>query len=403
MTASNGPEDKKPGKGARDQRPHATLDLTAQDVSPKSASTGGNGDTKSEGAAGAKDKPAGPDTPRSASSGGGGSGGRGAGRQSDGWNAGSLAGHFGAGALGAVLALIFGYVIFTDDRSGRPTQDLEPIRAELAQAGEQLASVQNRIREVAEQTERIEAIANQAEQNRRDLAGLSQRVSDIEARPRPEGATEQDVRQSLDPLTKRLSELESQLTDLAKTQDDLRAEEDRGPALAMALYNLQRATENGRPFATELQTIAEMSPVPLDLGGLQPHGQQGVQSVEQLQSAFDAYERAAIEAENQPTDDSLTSNVWSRVKSLVTVKREGNVPGDTPRAILARTEYQLSLGQLQGALTEAKQLQGPAADAMAPWIAQLEARITAEDALAEIEAKLLSTIGRNDAAGRAGQ
>jgi hypothetical protein len=199
----------------------------------------------------------------------------------------------------------------------------------------------------------------------------------------------------------RLSEIEKNLDRLSKAQNEIKAN-NKGAALALALYNLRRAANEGKPFARELQTIAEMSPVPLDLAALEEHRNSGVPSLEQLIAGFDEAANAALDAENKPSDESLTSELWSKAKSFVRVRRKGDVPGDTTGAILARIEHRLQTGDLRAALSQTGELQSPAAEAMAAWRAELEAKVAAEEALSGIETKLLSALGSEDPAKRGG-
>jgi hypothetical protein len=173
-------------------------------------------------------------------------------------------------------------------------------------------------------------------------------------------------------------------------------------AVSLAFYNLQRAAREGKPYALELKSVEENSPVPLDLAALEPWREQGVKSIGQLQEDFNAAAMAAIDAENQPTDDSLASEVWSRAKSFVRIRRKGDVEGEDTSALLARIEHRLRNGDLKAALAEAEKLNGPAAEAVAPWVAELKRKVAAEEALARIESKLLGTIGGAEAASRDG-
>ncbi len=145
-----------------------------------------------------------------------------------------------------------------------------------------------------------------------------------------------------------------------------------------------------------------MSPVPLDLAALEARRDQGVPSLKQLKTDFEAAANKAIDIENQPANDSFASELWSKAKSFIRIRRKGDIPGDTTRAILARAEYQLDAGNLKMAAAEAEQLQGAAAEAVKSWQSELKAKIAADEALAGVEAKLLTALGSEDAGKRGG-
>ncbi|MGF1622475.1 MAG: mitofilin family membrane protein [Rhodomicrobiaceae bacterium] len=393
MTTNNGPDDKKPEKTGREQRPYATLDLTATDVSaadekpspPKSAAPAASDSTP-------EDPPpmnddhgdrASPPPPRDIT-------------------AASLTSHLGAGALGAILALIFGYVIFWNDDTAYVTrEETAALQTQIASAQEKMTGLETQIGQAASQSDALNAANANVERLEKQLQDLTARLAAVEDRPTASAPTEQAMQQSLDPVTARLKDVEDRLAALGKAQEEMRTD-GRGSALALALYNLRRAADDGKPFGAELKSVAEMSPVPLDLDALEPLGSEGVPSIEQLKTGFETAASAALEAEHQPGDDSLSSTLWSKVSSLVRVRRKGNVAGEGTRAILARTEFQLDRGSLVNALSEARQLQGPARDAMNGWIERLEARIAAEDALDKVETQLLTALGRDETAKRGG-
>jgi hypothetical protein len=392
MTTSNGPDDKKPEKTGREQRPHATLDLTATDVSaadeksspPKSAAPGATDSTPKEPPPmnndhGDRSSP----PPRDIT-------------------AVSLTSHLGAGALGAILALVFAYVIFWNDGASYATpEETAALQTQIAGAEEKMAGLQTQIAQAASPSDALNAANANVERLEKQLQGLTERLAAVEDRPAASGPTEQAMQQSLDPVTARLKDVEDRLAAIAKAQEEMRTD-GRGSALALALYNLRRAADEGKPFGSELKSVADMSPVTLDLAALEPLGSEGVPSIEQLRTSFETAASAALEAERQPGDDSLASTLWSRVSSLVRVRRKGNVAGVGTPAILARTEFQLDRGNLANAVSEARQLQGPARGAMNGWIERLEARIAAEDALDRVETQLLTALGRDETAKRGG-
>ena len=79
--------------------------------------------------------------------------------------------------------------------------------------------------------------------------------------------------------------------------------------------------------------------------------------------------------------------IWTRVQDLVTVRQGDRVlVGDPTSGVLAHAQRLLAAGDLPGALTVLKTLQGPAATAMANWTSQAQALVDARQALAQMAA-----------------
>lgn len=416
----------KGGSGGKDQRPHATLDLKAEDLSQGTAhrSTYGTASSPS-GAQDAKSRLE--HAPRSNSDDGGGGS--------------SFLTHMAAGVVGALLVtgLFYAGGMFNADRDIDAGAQIIELRGQLDKAGQRLATLekapQAQAPDLSPLTAEIENTGQQLGDLKTQLTQLGGRVTSIENRPEQQPAiTAESIEAKIEPLNSQLSTLQSRLDEmqgrveqfpaLQSRLDELQGRVEKFPdlqsrvesiaqaqsrfqsdsraaALAMALYNLRRATDEGKPFTEELQAISTMAPIQLDLKALEAHGNAGVRNLEQLQSDFQTAANSAIDAENEPEDETLTSNIWSQAKSLVRIRRKGNVEGDTTRAILARAEFQLMNNNLAGAIAEAGQLKGAAGEQLQPWLAQAKARIAAEEALVQIEAKILTAVG-GDASGKRG-
>ena len=397
--ANNGADDNKPASGGREQRPYATLDLTARDITSKDDPAPDTAEAAApEGPAageptpqdrprleGPPDDEAPPPPPSTPGITG-------------------FVTHVTAGAVGAALALIIGYFIYAGgSEPAPPSPDYTgALRDQISRAEQKLAALEGEVRQAAAKAEQAGANNGGDEALKNDVTSLSDRIAAIESRPAASSTAEQAVQQSLDPVDG-TPELRSNRTSPGSIRPRTNcAAGNSAAALALALYNLRRAAEAGKPFASELKSLAAISPVPLDLGPLERRGDQGLPSLEQLKASFDSAANAAIDAENQPSDDSFSAQLWASTKSFIRIRRKGEAEGDTTRAILARAEYQLDAGNLSATLAEAEKLKGAAADAMASWLAELKARIAAETALDQVETKLLTALGGDETAKRGG-
>lgn len=381
----------KSGSG-KDQRPHATLDLKAQDV------TKGSADRSTYSSAPITSDESGGTT--------------------------SFLTHMAAGVLGALLVtgLFYAGGLFATDRQADAGAQLIALRGQLDKTNQRLATLEKapatQAPDLSPLTSGIENAGQKLGELQTQLTQLGDRVSGVENRPESQPAiSAESITEKIEPLNKQIAtfqgrldelqtrveqfpQLQSRVDQIAQAQSRFQSDS-KAVALAMALYNLRRAADEGKPFTEELQAISTMAPMPLDLEALEAHGDQGVRNLEQLQAEFETASNAAIDAENLPEDETLASNIWSKAKSLVRIRRKGNVEGETTRAILARAQYQLENNNLAGAIKEAEQIEGAAAGQIEPWLTQAKAHLAAEDALAQLETKLLTAVG-GEASGKRG-
>src|SRR4029453_16121190 len=79
----------------------------------------------------------------------------------------------------------------------------------------------------------------------------------------------------LSELSQRVGKIEKALPELA-TAASKDVEETKSAAVAIAFANLRAAVSEGRPFATELDTISTLSPSATDLGALPAYAEKGI-------------------------------------------------------------------------------------------------------------------------------
>lgn len=383
MTTNNGPDNNDPRPGGKEQRPYVTLDLEASDVS----SSGGSGSGHAQ-AGGERLSLEGPPPERPSDPGDGGLA--------------SFLSHMAAGGLGALAAFIIAYYagIMQGRSNANAAADTALLRAQIVKAEQRLTAIEKTQGDLNSKVGQLGGSAEESKALTQQLTALTDRVTRVEGRPTG-GVAPEAMRETVDPLNTKIADLEGKLAAIAKAQSDAQIN-GKATALAVSFYNLRRAANEGKPYAAELRSVAQMSPVPLDLGALDARRDQGVPSIEQLSGEFSAAANAALDADNQPTDPSTVSELWSKAKSLIRVRRKGDVPGDTTAAILARVEHRFNTGDLAGAIQEAVQLKDAASAAFSPWLERLKAKRAADEALARVEATLLTALGGDDQAKRGG-
>ncbi|WP_112310344.1 COG4223 family protein [Pseudogemmobacter bohemicus] len=161
------------------------------------------------------------------------------------------------------------------------------------------------------------------------------------------------------------------------------AEATRQAALHDAAWiALNEAVKNGQPYADSLTALGATG-VPEALAA---HAATGLPGVTQLTESFPEAARLALEASLRADEGG---GFGDRALSLlrVTTGQRSLTPqeGPDPDAVLSRAEAAVQAGDLPAALSELQGLPPDGQAAMAPWVAQAQARIDAEAALAALK------------------
>ncbi len=198
-------------------------------------------------------------------------------------------------------------------------------------------------------------------------------------------------------LDDRLGKLESMLPALANAVDS-DARDTKAATLAIAFANLRAAVDEGRPYATELSTLAALSPGTGDLGPLLDYDDEGIPTIAQLKVSFEDARDKALTTSAPDASASLADRLMASAESLVKVKRiDANAEGDTPDAALARAAAKLDQGDLAASVKEVETLQGAQATAFAGWLDQAKARLGADETLQRLQMLLLTSLGQSEA------
>jgi hypothetical protein len=193
-------------------------------------------------------------------------------------------------------------------------------------------------------------------------------------------------------LSERVAKLEAALPKLAGAVGK-DAAGTKSAAVAIAFANLRAAISEGRPFATELDTISTLSPGAADLGVLPAYAEKGIPTLPELARSFDTTKDAALAAAAPPTDGSFLARLMASAESLVKIRRvDAAATGDTPSALLARAGAELDKGDLAAAVKEVGALQGAPRDAFSVWLDQARARLSADETLKRLEGLLLVSV-----------
>lgn len=299
----------------------------------------------------------------------------------------STTGALAAGIVGGLVALAAagamqyaGYLPApTPKPVAAPAADTGALEAELAALKNQVASLAARpAAPVADTTaleSRLAALeARPADAPTTDLAPLEQKLTALDGQlSQLEGAMAgaDEKQQSIQTgLIDRLQKVETEVNDPSRRN---------AVARAIAASGLKAAIDRGGSFVTELETFAGVAADETAVTGLKPFAEAGVPTRAALAAAFPDAANAVLAALNKP-DPSLgfAERLWSSALSLVKVRPVGEVEGDTPEALLARSENALKAGDLEKALAEWNRLPEEGRAAAPDFGKGLAARIEVE-------------------------
>ena len=194
-------------------------------------------------------------------------------------------------------------------------------------------------------------------------------------------------------IDQRLAKLESALPALADAAVR-EAEDTKSATVAIAFANLRAAVSEGRPYVSELATLASLSPGTGDIGGLLDYEDKGIPTLAELMRSFQVAKDAALETPATDADDSMLGRLMSSAESLVKIRRvDAEAEGDGADAVLARAAAQLKQGDLATAVKEVATLDGAQETAFASWLDQARARLGADATLQRLQNTLLVSLG----------
>lgn len=258
----------------------------------------------------------------------------------------------------------------------RAPTDIDRLRHDLAQAVQELDETRTRLAQVEARPMTAPSAEDKALEGR--VAALEKNAADASTVLR---------------MADRLERIDAQLRDM-----ETRRKGDVAQILAIAL--LRDALGAGRPFDAELRTVKALSGDNPDyadgLARLKPFAAAGIPVAPVLVERFFTREAAILRADSLPGGDvnSWWSKALDRLLTVVSVHREdGETGGVSAAAIVARAHAALGRADLAGAVREADQLTGPAAQAAQPWLVDAKARLEADRVVGDWAAQAVASVG----------
>ncbi|MBA2126338.1 hypothetical protein DLM45_08890 [Hyphomicrobium methylovorum] len=201
-----------------------------------------------------------------------------------------------------------------------------------------------------------------------------------------------DINAAVTPLSTRIASIEKNLQAIEQSETARQASAEH-VLLSLELQNLKRAIERGGSYTAELNAVKKIAGTGIDLAPLAKLEATGVPSQSDLAKEFRTAAANAIDANNAPEAATVVGRLWSEAKSVVRVRRIDHNPDDkSTEATVGRMQVALNEGRLQDVLEAAKDLPPSAADAAAPFLEKVAARVSIDDAIAQLESRLKASV-----------
>lgn len=276
-----------------------------------------------------------------------------------------------------------------EERQTALSEEIQLVREMLAGEGTASSAAAPSALPAPEIMDRLEKLEQQAQALAQAQAGLDGealrgRVAALETRladmPRTDPQEMSRLREDLGALKQSLSEIE---TGAGERE-----------ALVLAAAQLAGPLQQGLSYEIELAALkrtAGADPLVAEIAvQLQPYAAQGVPTLEALRQRFPDVAGEAVRAARVGESDSVVGQTLNRIAGLVSLRRVGQVEGDTAEARIARAEAALARGDLAAVLGDLEGLPTDAATVVAGWRADAEARLAADKALARLRDHLLA-------------
>jgi hypothetical protein len=164
-------------------------------------------------------------------------------------------------------------------------------------------------------------------------------------------------------------------------------------AAALAAAAAVEASQGSGPFAAQMAGLVAISPPSPELIALARLAEAGAPSRAALAASFPDYAARAASAARAPGDGAgLGARIGYELSRIVTLRRVGDVQGDSVDAVLAGAERQVEDGDLDHALRTLDRLPPKAHEAIADWRGRAERRADIDRNAAALRARALQAL-----------
>jgi hypothetical protein len=202
------------------------------------------------------------------------------------------------------------------------------------------------------------------------------------------------LRGQVEGLRPRLDQVAGNMDALAKRVANAPASDALARANArLAATNLiEDAFVEGRPLARMLDVLGRIGVEPARLQPFAPFAEAGAPGARALADSLRAIKPAKPAAAAAPADSGLTDRLWASARSLVEVRRTGEITGTDDAAHLARAEQALARGDIDLAVTLVGRLSAGLAADYAGWLSRAKQRQAAGTALQGLKNDALAAL-----------
>lgn len=233
------------------------------------------------------------------------------------------------------------------------------------------------------------------------IAAMKRQIEALQQRPVNTQNLEQDDQQNamIAALDQQLKDIEEKIKALKNTVTPSNVVFENGQsasnmASALAVASLERALQDETPFEVELKAIKSFTKDSEALDKLSSYAKNGLVSELNLLGQFDDLLEAALVADLKGEGKGIFDKFVANAKSIISIRRTGNIEGDDIEAILARMEVAVNAKDLSKAVAQGKQLTGPAKAVFEKWMGLATSRLAAKDLMRQLSSDILTSLGK---------
>lgn len=268
-----------------------------------------------------------------------------------------------------------------DDALAQIDQRLGDVTQHQAALEQRLAGIEQRLDAAPPEAQQEQAAA---------LHQLADRLAALEQRSAQAGdpAALAALNDSLQKLAGDVSQLGARVGKLEARGAEA-ADRSGEEALLLAVGQLRRAIDSGRPFAAEIATVRKLAQArpeldkPLD--ALAADAATGIPSLSALTQRFTQdVAPALLRAPKPPESEGITDRIMARLRSLVVIHRIGDTHDPIETAV-ERGGAALQANDLAGAVKALEGLPAPDGTIAQDWLATAKKRLAAGETLDRID------------------
>jgi hypothetical protein len=214
-----------------------------------------------------------------------------------------------------------------------------------------------------------------------------------------------DLRLVIDSLQSRMGEFETNLQnakdnneELAKSLENVTGRDMGAAAMLLAMTQMRSSLNREQPFAQDLVVLQELvgdedPALTASIQRLAPYAENGVLTPEGLSSEFRGMAGDILSAALRGEEVSVQDKIMGRIGQILSVEKDGKpVMGIKEQEIVSKAQKALDKGDVAGALRELNKLEGDAAQTAAPFKAQAQGTLNAENVVSKMMQTLLQKL-----------